>query len=193
MRAPTAPALGTLKARSSRPVFPCAARAVAPLAVRSPARLSVGRGQNKKWRFGTAANEACLDPFLWRRRGALRNSARLGRFGKAWKSLVFLACFRKRLKTGFSQRPVGLCSLLTFDFIGKFAGAQGQNRTADTRIFNPLLYRLSYLGTASRTGFLGEAFRPVQHQAASPRPGPFPRGQKDLGLRPGGLEWHSHP
>jgi hypothetical protein len=25
-------------------------------------------------------------------------------------------------------------------------GAQGQNRTADTRIFNPLLYRLSYLG-----------------------------------------------
>ena len=26
------------------------------------------------------------------------------------------------------------------------AGAQGQNRTADTRIFSPLLYRLSYLG-----------------------------------------------
>lgn len=26
-------------------------------------------------------------------------------------------------------------------------GAQGQNRTADTRIFSPLLYRLSYLGT----------------------------------------------
>ena len=26
-------------------------------------------------------------------------------------------------------------------------GAQGQNRTADTRIFNPLLYQLSYLGT----------------------------------------------
>ena len=25
-------------------------------------------------------------------------------------------------------------------------GAQGQNRTADTGIFNPLLYRLSYLG-----------------------------------------------
>ena len=26
-------------------------------------------------------------------------------------------------------------------------GAQGQNRTADTGIFNPLLYRLSYLGS----------------------------------------------
>ncbi len=26
-------------------------------------------------------------------------------------------------------------------------GAQERNRTADTRIFNPLLYRLSYLGT----------------------------------------------
>ena len=26
------------------------------------------------------------------------------------------------------------------------AGAQGRNRTTDTRIFNPLLYQLSYLG-----------------------------------------------
>ncbi len=26
------------------------------------------------------------------------------------------------------------------------SGAQGRNRTADTRIFSPLLYRLSYLG-----------------------------------------------
>ena len=25
------------------------------------------------------------------------------------------------------------------------SGGQGQNRTADTRIFNPLLYQLSYL------------------------------------------------
>lgn len=28
-----------------------------------------------------------------------------------------------------------------------FSGAEGQNRTADTGIFSPLLYRLSYLGT----------------------------------------------
>jgi hypothetical protein len=27
-------------------------------------------------------------------------------------------------------------------------GAQRRNRTTDTRIFNPLLYRLSYLGLA---------------------------------------------
>jgi hypothetical protein len=27
-----------------------------------------------------------------------------------------------------------------------FYGAQRRNRTTDTRIFNPLLYRLSYLG-----------------------------------------------
>ncbi len=26
--------------------------------------------------------------------------------------------------------------------------AQGRNRTTDTRIFNPLLYRLSYLGVS---------------------------------------------
>ena len=30
-------------------------------------------------------------------------------------------------------------------FVQYFSGGQGQNRTADTRIFNPLLYRLSYL------------------------------------------------
>ena len=28
----------------------------------------------------------------------------------------------------------------------KLNGAQGRNRTSDTRIFNPLLYQLSYLG-----------------------------------------------
>ena len=27
-------------------------------------------------------------------------------------------------------------------------GAQGRNRTTDTRIFSPLLYQLSYLGTS---------------------------------------------
>ena len=27
-------------------------------------------------------------------------------------------------------------------------GAQGRNRTTDTRIFSPLLYRLSYLGVS---------------------------------------------
>ena len=32
---------------------------------------------------------------------------------------------------------------------GKGAGAQGRNRTTDTRIFSPLLYQLSYL--AART------------------------------------------
>jgi hypothetical protein len=49
----------------------------------------------------------------------------------------------------------------------KGVGAQGQNRTADTRIFSPLLYRLSYLGVgvhcdvlhchASEFGFAGRA------------------------------------
>lgn len=29
------------------------------------------------------------------------------------------------------------------------SGAQGRNRTADTGIFNPLLYRLSYLGNGA--------------------------------------------
>ena len=33
-------------------------------------------------------------------------------------------------------------------------GGQGQNRTADTRIFSPLLYRLSYLAISGRLGFI---------------------------------------
>src|SRR4029077_10390760 len=31
-------------------------------------------------------------------------------------------------------------------------GAQGRNRTTDTRIFSPLLYQLSYLGLRQRGG-----------------------------------------
>ena len=33
-------------------------------------------------------------------------------------------------------------------------GAEGQNRTGDTRIFSPLLYQLSYLGTSDRASCL---------------------------------------
>jgi hypothetical protein len=33
--------------------------------------------------------------------------------------------------------------------LNEINGAQGRNRTTDTRIFSPLLYRLSYLGIAS--------------------------------------------
>jgi hypothetical protein len=40
-----------------------------------------------------------------------------------------------------------LCSLLGFLEVH---GAQGRNRTVDTRIFNPLLYRLSYLGGCTK-------------------------------------------
>ena len=70
-------------------------------------------------------------------------------------------------------------------------GAQGQNRTADTWIFNPLLYRLSYLGTG-RDGLLGDGPRPVQRQGFSPRQGHFPRGLRGLGP-PAGRGWHSRP
>ncbi len=38
-------------------------------------------------------------------------------------------------------------------------GAWGRNRTSDTRIFNPLLYRLSYPG--DRVGGPGAVFRSV--------------------------------
>ena len=32
----------------------------------------------------------------------------------------------------------------------EFTGGQGRNRTIDTRIFNPLLYQLSYLANEDR-------------------------------------------
>jgi hypothetical protein len=35
---------------------------------------------------------------------------------------------------------------ITLQVLQPASGAQGRNRTADTRIFSPLLYRLSYLG-----------------------------------------------
>jgi hypothetical protein len=34
----------------------------------------------------------------------------------------------------------------------EISGAQSRNRTSDTRIFNPLLYQLSYLGTGAPRG-----------------------------------------
>ncbi len=46
---------------------------------------------------------------------------------------------RDRRKKGRLMRPYADISHCIY-------GAQGQNRTADTGIFNPLLYRLSYLG-----------------------------------------------
>jgi hypothetical protein len=44
-------------------------------------------------------------------------------------------------------------------------GGQGRNRTADTWIFNPLLYRLSYLAAQERvvTREEGHGYRSPQH------------------------------
>ena len=39
---------------------------------------------------------------------------------------------------------------MSSDFFRLLSGAQSRNRTSDTRIFNPLLYRLSYLGTLGK-------------------------------------------
>jgi hypothetical protein len=45
-------------------------------------------------------------------------------------------------------------NLKNLEIEGRKNGAQGRNRTTDTRIFNPLLYQLSYLGggTEQRLG-----------------------------------------
>ena len=50
----------------------------------------------------------------------------------------------------FAKAVVFLCDT---DQGGGASGAQGRNRTADTGIFNPLLYRLSYLGAKSEGAY----------------------------------------
>ena len=72
------------------------------------------------------------------------------------------------------QRPIGPEFLWSFRGLGRGkGGAQGRIRTTDTRIFSPLLYQLSYLGT--RGNALIEKFRrPVQAFERS-HSSPFPR------------------
>lgn len=50
---------------------------------------------------------------------------------------------------------IGRASLLSQQAIdlSMIIGAQGRNRTSDTRIFNPLLYQLSYLAFGTRPAF----------------------------------------
>ena len=47
---------------------------------------------------------------------------------------------------GFTMKPLGYQWANLLIYIVN--GAQGRIRTTDTRIFNPLLYQLSYLGIA---------------------------------------------
>ena len=58
-------------------------------------------------------------------------------------------------------------------FLG-ISGAQGRNRTADTGIFNPLLYRLSYLGNGAPLNGFG---RTVSSE-----------GMKKISVQTGGYE-----
>ena len=55
-------------------------------------------------------------------------------------------------RISFAKRKKGLAIVLANPFFLLFNihGAEGQNRTADTWIFSPLLYRLSYLGLKKR-------------------------------------------
>ena len=47
---------------------------------------------------------------------------------------------------GTSAKTVeGLKALILLGFVGVLSGGQERDRTADTRIFSPLLYQLSYL------------------------------------------------
>ena len=161
MRAPTAPAPGPSKARSSRPVFPRATGAIAPSAVRRLRARSVVPARTKNADLEQPRTKHVWTPSVappWRR----QKSGTFGKVRKSSENIGFSRSCWKPLKMGFRQRPVGLCSNSTLILLGIWTGAQGQNRTADTRIFNPLLYRLSYLGRRQwrKGGFLEEASGP---------------------------------
>lgn len=47
--------------------------------------------------------------------------------------------------SGAARRATRGGSQRSFEVQTKVSGGRGQNRTADTRIFSPLLYQLSYL------------------------------------------------
>ena len=50
--------------------------------------------------------------------------------------------------------------------LSKIIGGQGQNRTADTRIFSPLLYQLSYLALGKCADYsVAPAFVSVRREA----------------------------
>ncbi len=68
----------------------------------------------------------------------------------------------------------------------KSGGAQGRNRTTDTRIFSPLLYQLSYLGSGAKMtdGLIEEIGSAVQRRRDDPRPPPLPSRRGDKRARP---------
>ena len=70
----------------------------------------------------------------------------LDALGCCEEALVDQRCSRRnRERRGQkAKRPTAWVSLFV-----RISGAQGRNRTADTGIFNPLLYRLSYLGNGA--------------------------------------------
>jgi hypothetical protein len=66
-------------------------------------------------------------------------------------------------------------------------GAQGRNRTADTRIFSPLLYQLSYLGEVRRErGATYQQRAPLASAVNVRRENSFP-GRCTQHLKPNGL------
>src|ERR1700730_1820035 len=68
-------------------------------------------------------------------------------------------------ETGWTDETTRVAQLLAS------YGAQGRNRTTDTGIFSPLLYRLSYLGKGSRARLYAALARASQGRRKVPLPG----------------------
>ena len=96
-----------------------------------------------------------LAPLAWRASSGFERRARLA--GEPEPRKCPGVCFCSRPAPGPVETDQGRQSN---------RGAQGRNRTTDTRIFSPLLYRLSYLGVVRRQLYRG-ALRACPDAAAA--------------------------
>ena len=97
------------------------------------------------------------ETWAWRHRWRRENNKITGPLGQV-KAGLQTSC-----KSGAGPKPRGLQPT---DRDSR-NGAQGRNRTTDTRIFSPLLYQLSYLGSGAKMtdGLIEEIGPAVQRRA----------------------------
>ena len=85
--------------------------------------------------------DPCLTAWLCRRKNQMHRADDLI---KALKAILSAVGADDEARTRYLH--LGKVALYQMSYIRKKYGAFGRNRTIDTRIFSPLLYRLSYKG-----------------------------------------------
>ena len=76
----------------------------------------------------------------------MKSATAVGIIWGRWMQLI--GVFRGCKGWSAADGHMALKTLILLDFIWVLGGGQERDRTADTRIFSPLLYQLSYLATS---------------------------------------------